>query len=134
MKGRKMLSRLIAFLFVGLAVAGVAVAGDPEAGARVFRKCQACHAVGEGAQNKVGPELNGLFSRPAGSVPGYDYSDANRNSGIVWTEETFAAYIRDPRGYIKGTKMIFAGLKKDEEIADLTAYLRQFAPDGTTAN
>lgn len=79
----------------------------------------------------MGPELNGLFGRPAGSVPDYDYSEANKTSGIVWTEETFAAYIRDPRGYIKGTKMTFAGLKKDQEIADLTAYLAQFGPDGT---
>ena len=113
---------------------GVALAADPEAGAQVFKKCQACHAVGEGAPNKVGPELNGLFGRQAGSVPGYAYSDANKNSGIVWTEEIFAAYIRDPRGYLKGTKMTFAGIKKDKEIADLTSYLRQFNADGTLSD
>lgn len=127
-----MLLRLLAFLTLSLAVGAGATAADPEAGARVFKKCQACHAVGEGAANKVGPELNGLFGRPAGSAPGYDYSEANRDSGIVWTEETFTAYIRNPRGYIKGTKMVFAGLKKDEEIADLIAYLQQFDGEGKT--
>jgi cytochrome c len=89
--------------------------------------------VGEGASNKVGPELNGLFGRPAGSVPNYDYSEANKTSGVVWTEAVFADYIRDPRAYIKGTKMSFAGLKKDEEIADVIAYLRQFKADGTVS-
>lgn len=127
-----MVTRVILAAMTTLVVGSAAAfAGDPEAGARVFKKCQACHAVGEGAQNKVGPQLNGLFDRPAGSVPDYDYSEANKTSGVVWTEETFAAYIRDPRGYIKGTKMTFAGLKKDADIADLTAYLLQFKADGT---
>lgn len=123
-------SRFLILLFVSLAAMPVADAADADAGARVFKKCQACHAVGEGAQNKVGPERNGLFGRAAGSVPGYDYSEANKTSGIVWTKEVFAAYIRDPRAYIKGTKMTFAGLKKDDEIADITAHLDGFSPDG----
>ena len=123
----------LTLMIVTAASCGAALAADPEAGAQVFKKCQACHAVGEGAANKVGPELNGLFGRAAGSVPGYAYSDANKNSGIVWTEEVFADYIRNPRGYIKGTKMTFAGIKKDTEIANLTAYLRQFNADGTLA-
>jgi cytochrome c len=114
-----------------IALSVPAFAGDPEAGAKVFKKCLACHAIGEGAKNKVGPELNGLFGRPAGSVPGYDYSDANKNSGIVWTPEVFAEYIKNPRAYIEGTKMAFAGLKKDKEIEDITAYLAQFNADGT---
>jgi cytochrome c len=114
-----------------IAVSLPVLAADPEAGAKVFKKCAACHAVGEGAQNKVGPELNGIFGRPAGSVPDYNYSDANKNSGIVWTEAIFAEYIKDPRGYLPGTAMAFAGLKKDEDIADLTAYLAQFNADGT---
>ncbi|MBN9020501.1 MAG: cytochrome c family protein [Rhizobiales bacterium] len=130
-----MLSRTILITMIVAALnCGVALAGDPEAGAQVFKKCQACHAVGEGAPNKVGPELNGLFGRSAGSVPGYAYSVANKSSGIVWTEEIFAAYIRDPRGYIKGTKMMFAGIKKDVDIADLTAYLRKFDGDGTLSD
>jgi len=108
-----------------------AFAGDPEAGAKDFKKCQACHAVGEDAKNKVGPVLNGLFGRAAGSVPDYIYSDANKNSGIVWTPEIFAEYIKDPRAYMPGTAMAFAGLKKDEDIQDIIAYLSQFNADGT---
>jgi cytochrome c len=95
--------RLPVLLFVLIAAVSGADAADPEAGVRVFKKCQACHAVGEETPNKVGPRLNGLFGRRAGSVPDCDHSDANKNSGIVWTEETFATYIRDPRGDIKGT-------------------------------
>lgn len=106
------------------------LAADPAAGAKVFRKCIACHAVGEGAVNKIGPQLNGLFGRKAGTVPGYNYSDANKNSGIVWSAENFAAYIRNPREVIKGTKMSFPGLKNDQEIADLIAYLKQFDAEG----
>ena len=114
-----------------IAASAPALAGDPTAGAQVFKKCQACHAVGEGAKNKVGPELNGLFGRPAGSVPDYAYSDANKNSGIVWSHEIFAEYIKNPRGYLPGTKMSFAGLKKEKEIEDVTAYLDQLNADGT---
>jgi len=108
-------------------------AQDIEAGETVFKKCSACHAVGPDAKNRVGPQLNGLFGRTAGSVEGYRYSDANANSGIVWSEDIFAEYIRNPRGYIPGTKMAFVGLKKDDEIANITAYLKQFQTDGTTA-
>jgi cytochrome c len=124
-----MLKSILALSLICLSLP--AFAGDPKAGAQVFKKCLACHAIGEGAKNKVGPELNGLFGRPAGSVPDYAYSDANKNSGIVWNEEVFAEYIKDPRGYIKGTKMAFAGLKKDKEVEDITAYLAQFNADGT---
>ena len=124
-----MLKSMLALSLIALSLP--AFAGDPTAGAQVFKKCLACHAVGEDAKNKVGPVLNGLFGRPAGSVPGYDYSDANKNSGIVWTPEVFAEYIKNPRAYIKGTKMAFAGLKKDKEIEDITAYLAQFNADGT---
>ena len=111
----------------------MAHAQDIEAGEAVFKKCRACHAVGPDAKNRVGPQLNGLFGRTAGSVEGYRFSDANANSGIVWSEDIFAEYIRNPRGYIPGTKMAFVGLKKDDEIANITAYLKQFQTDGTTA-
>lgn len=124
-----MLKSVLAFSLIALSLP--AFAGDPEAGAQVFKKCLACHAVGEDAKNKVGPELNGLFGRAAGSVPDYNYSDANKNSGIVWNEENFAEYIKNPRAYIKGTKMAFAGLKKEVEIDNITAYLAQFNADGT---
>ncbi len=108
-----------------------ALADDLKAGAQVFKKCQACHAVGEGAKNKVGPELNGLFGRPAGSIPDYNYSDAMKASGIVWTPEVFAEYIKNPKAMVPGTAMAFAGLKKEKDIEDVTAYLAQFNADGT---
>lgn len=111
-------------------ISAPAWAQDAEAGKKVFNKCMACHAVGPGAKNKVGPELNGLFGRPAGSVEGYAYSKANKESGITWTEETFTTYIQDPRGVVKGTKMAFAGIKDEKQIADLVAYLKTFGPTG----
>lgn len=122
---------IVAAALLHLAVSPAA-AQDADAGKRVFNKCVACHSVGPGAANKVGPELNGLIGRKAGSVAGYNYSEANKASGIVWTEEEFGAYIRDPKGVVKGTKMAFAGLKNDKEVADVMAYLKTFAADGKT--
>ena len=124
-----MLKSLVACALILAAVP--AFAGDPKAGATVFKKCQACHAVGEDAKNKVGPELNGLFERSAASVPDYKYSQPMKDSGIVWTPEIFAEYIKNPRAMVPGTTMAFAGLKKDKEIEDITAYLAQFNADGT---
>ena len=86
--------------------------------------------IGEGAKNKVGPELNGLDGRHSGTAPDYNYSDANKNSGIIWGEATFKEYIKDPRAKIPGTKMIFPGIKNEKEAGDLWAYLKQFGPDG----
>jgi cytochrome c len=97
--------------------------GDAAQGEKVFNKCRACHAVDE-PQNKVGPHLVGIFGRPAGSVEDFRYSDAMKESGVTWNEETIAAYLADPRGYIKGNRMALAGLKEDE-IADLLAYLKE---------
>jgi cytochrome c2 len=98
--------------------------GDAAQGEKVFNQCKACHAVDE-AKNKVGPHLVGILGRPAGSVEGFRYSDAMKESGITWNEETLAAYLADPRGYIKGNRMAFAGLKKEEDITDLLAYLKE---------
>jgi cytochrome c len=109
---------------------GAAVAQDIEAGERSFRKCSSCHAVGEGARSLIGPALNGLDGRKAGSVEGYSYTDANKSAGIVWSEATFKDYIQDPQAKIPGTKMFFAGIKNEQEIADLWAFLKQFGPDG----
>ena len=78
----------------------------------------------------VGPELNGLDDRKSGSVPGFSYSDANKNSGIIWNEQTFEDYIKDPKAKIPGTKMVFAGIKNEQEAKDLWAYLKQFDPQG----
>jgi len=109
-----------------------AAAQDAENGKVVFNKCRACHQVGEGARNLVGPVLNGLDGRKAGTVDGFNYTDANKNSGIVWNESTFREYIKNPRAKIPGTKMVFAGLRDEKEIADLWAYLKQFGPEGKT--
>ena len=112
------------------AMAQAAQAQDVAAGEQSFKKCLACHAVGEGAKNKVGPELNGLDGRKSGSVAGYSYSDANKNSGITWNEANFKDYIKDPRAKVPGTKMIFAGIKNETEAKNLWAYLSQFSADG----
>lgn len=108
----------------------LAAAQDVEAGQRAFNKCRACHQIGEGARNLVGPELNGLIGRHSGAVAGYSYSNANKDSGLTWDEATFAAYIKDPKAKIPGTKMIFAGIRNEKEIADLTAFLKQYDKDG----
>jgi cytochrome c len=98
--------------------------GDPAAGEKVFNKCRACHVVDE-PQNRVGPHLVGLFGRKAGSVEGFKYSDAMKGSGVTWSEETISEYIADPRGYIKGNRMAFVGLKDEEDVANLVAYLKE---------
>ena len=92
----------------------------------------ACHAIGEGAKNKVGPVLNGLEGRKSGTIEGYSYSDANKNSGITWNKETFLEYIKDPKAKIPGTKMVFAGIKNEKEANDLWAFPRQYDKDGKT--
>ena len=105
-----------------------------EAGRRVFAQCRACHQVGDKAKNVVGPVLNGLFGRTAGTVEGYTYSAAMKNSGITWDEATFAEYIKNPKAKVPGTKMVYAGLKDEQRIKDLTAYLKQFDASGQKAS
>jgi cytochrome c len=114
------------------AAASAALAQDATAGKTVFNKCLACHAIGEDAKNKVGPELNGLDGRKSGTVPDYNYSDANKNSGITWNEAQFKEYIKDPRAKVPGTKMAFAGIKNEKDVNDLWAYVSQFDKDGKT--
>ncbi len=109
---------------------GAAMAQDAAAGEKVFVKCKICHQVGEGAKNMVGPVLNGVVGRKAGSYADYHYSDANKNSGLTWDEATIKEYLKDPKGKVPGTKMIFPGLKSDDDIANVIAYLKQFGPDG----
>jgi cytochrome c len=110
--------------------ASAALAQDVAAGKTSFNKCLACHAIGEGARNKVGPELNGLDGRKSGTAPDYSYSDANKNSGITWNEAEFKEYIKDPKGKIPGTKMTFAGIKNEKEVNDLWAFIAQYDKDG----
>ena len=112
-------------LFVAAGL-GQASGQDAAAGEKVFAVCKACHQVGDTAKNAVGPVLNGLFGRKAGSVEGYSYSDANKKSGITWTDEEFTKYIQDPKGVVPGTKMAFAGIKDPQKIKDLIAYLHTF--------
>jgi cytochrome c len=102
----------------------VAAEGDAEAGERVFNRCRACHVVDQ-EQNRVGPHLVGIYGREAGSVEGYRYSPALADSGIVWDDETIAAYVEDPRGFIPGNRMAFPGIRNEQEIADLLSYLRE---------
>jgi cytochrome c len=117
-------------VIASFAAATAALAQDAAAGKTSFNKCLACHAIGEGAKNKVGPELNGIDGRKAGTAEGYSYSDANKNSGITWNEAQFKEYIKDPKAKVPGTKMAFAGIKNDKEINDLWAYVSQFDKDG----
>ncbi len=107
-----------------------ALAQDVAAGKTSFNKCLACHAIGEGAKNKVGPALNGLDGRKSGTVEGYNYSEANKSSGITWGKDVFLEYIKDPKAKIPGTKMVFAGIKNENEANNLWAYVSSFDKDG----
>ena len=120
------------FVMAVAAATSGALAQDADAGKTSFNKCLACHAIGENAKNKVGPVLNGLDGRKSGTVEGYNYSDANKNSGITWNKETFLEYIREPKAKIPGTKMAFAGIKNENEANALWAYIAGFDKDGKT--
>ncbi|KAA0073641.1 cytochrome c family protein [Tardiphaga sp. P9-11] len=110
-----------------------AYAQDVAAGEKVFVQCRACHQIGASAKNAVGPILNGLFGRKSGTIEGYSYSSANKNSGITWDETAFREYIKDPKAKIPGTKMTFPGLKDPKQIDDVVAYLKQFDATGKKA-
>jgi len=119
--------RSFVLVAVGLMLStGAALAQNLEEGEKSFRKCAPCHSIGPDAANKVGPELNGLNGRKSGTVEGFNYSDANKNSGITWSEAIFKEYIKDPRAKVPGTKMIFADIKNEKELGDLWAYVSQF--------
>jgi len=113
------------------ATMGMANAQDLAAGEQSFRKCSPCHAVGEDAKNKVGPALNGLDGRKSGTIGDYSYSEANKKAEITWSEASFKDYIQNPMAKVPGTKMAFAGIKNEAEIANLWAYLAQFKADGS---
>ena len=113
------------------ATVGIAKAQDLAAGEQSFRKCGPCHSVGEDARNKIGPVLNGIDGRKSGTAADYNYSDANKKAEITWNEATFKEYIQNPMSRVPGTKMAFAGIKNDAEIANLWAYLKQYKADGS---
>ncbi len=96
--------------------------GDPAKGEEIYRRCQGCHSID---RNRIGPMHKGLFGRTAGTVPGFSYSDAMRNSGIVWSEQTLDQFLQGPRKMVPGTKMTYAGVPDAQERADLIAYLKQ---------
>jgi cytochrome c len=125
-----MIRHLLIASAVLCAATGASQAQDAAAGEKVFAQCKICHQVGETAKNGVGPILNGVIGRAAGSVAGYAYSDANKKSGITWDEATFKEYIADPKAKVPGTKMAFAGIKDQQKVNDLLAYLKQFGADG----
>jgi cytochrome c len=122
--------RIAAVASLAALTATYAHAQDIAAGEDVYKKCRACHQVGETAKNAVGPALNGLFGRKAGTIPGFNYSEANKTSGVTWTEEVFTTYIQNPRAAMPGNKMAFAGLKDEKDIKDLIAFLKQFDETG----
>lgn len=108
-----------------LLAAAPAAAQDIAAGEKAFNKCKACHTLEKGGAHRVGPNLHGMFGRTAGAVEGFKFSDAMKNSGVVWTPETVDQYITRPREFIKGNRMAFAGINNAEERANLIAYLQQ---------
>ena len=125
--------RLYSLALVAAALAlpsAAAKAQDLAAGEQSFKKCLPCHSVGEGATNKVGPQLNGLEGKKAGTNPDYSYSEANKNSGLVWNDTVFKEYIKNPMGQMPGTKMAFPGIRNETEISNLWAYLKQFGAEG----
>jgi cytochrome c len=115
----------LSVLAASLAFTGSALAdGNADKGKRVFNLCKACHRL-EAGKNGVGPSLHGLFGRKAGTVAGFNYSGAMKNSGIVWNEKSLDNYLAKPRDVVKGTKMVFPGLKKEDQREDVIAYLKQ---------
>ena len=103
-------------------------------GEKDFLICRACHQIGPGAEIAVGPVLNGVVGRKAGTYPGYNYSAANKESGIVWTPEALAKYLANPQAVVPHTKMLFPGVKDEQRRKDIIAYLQQFNDDGTKKN
>jgi cytochrome c len=121
-------SAITAALLVGLAVPALAE-GDAAAGEKVFNKCKACHMIGDGAKNRVGPNLTGIVDEEIASNPDFNYSDAfmeKKGEGVVWTDEVLHEYLTSPKDFAPGTKMTFAGLKKEKDRDDVVAYLMTF--------
>ena len=121
---------MAAALGVAVAATTPATAADADAGAKIFKKCKACHTIEPGGKNKIGPNLAGIFGRPAASVEGFKYSKALRGSEIVWDDTSIAEWLANPRAMIKGNKMAFPGLRKEDDIANVLAYMHASGGDG----
>ncbi len=121
----------VSMLALSVTMAGHAVAQDAAAGEKDFLVCRACHQIGPNAKNAVGPVLSGVIGRKAGTYPGYAYSPANKDSGIVWSPEALNKYLTSPQTVVPHTKMIFPGVKDPQKRKDIIAYLEQFTPDGS---
>ena len=124
-----MRSMVLGLLLAG-GLVGSAWAQDAAAGEKSFIVCRACHQIGPGAKNGVGPVLNGVVGRKAGTYPGYAYSAANKDSGIVWTSDELEKYLANPQAVVPHTKMIFPGLKDPQKVKDVIAFLEQYNADG----
>ncbi|WP_350333068.1 c-type cytochrome [Coralliovum pocilloporae] len=130
-----------ALVFVGALAAGITSAqaeGDAANGEKLFKRCAACHTIGEGAKNRVGPQLNGIVGRQIAAVDGFKYSKAFKakkeaEPDFVWSVENLDGFLTKPKKFIKRTKMSFPGLKKEAQRADMIAYLKTFNADGSAA-
>ncbi len=118
---------------LALCAPAFAADGDAAAGRTAFNQCRACHQIGADAQNSVGPVLNGVFGRTAGINKDYNYSDANKNSGLTWDEATLREYLKNPRAKVPGTKMIFPGLTREAQLDNVIAFLKQLKENGDGA-
>ena len=124
---KSVVSGLLAAVVLGVGLSSSAMAGDAALGKKVFKKCKACHVVDK-EKHKTGPHLVNVIGRTAGTAEGYKkYSKAMKNSGIVWDDETLNGYLEKTKKYLKGTRMAFAGLKKEEDRANVIAYLKQYS-------
>ncbi|SEN58858.1 cytochrome c [Duganella sp. CF517] len=121
-----LLAAAMAALLFSSHAGAAAYVGNAKAGEAAFRKCASCHQVGRYAQAGYGPQLNGIIGRKAASTPDFKYSEAMKKSGIVWTEQKLAAYLRAPHDVVPGTSMRFWGIGDDQQIADLLVYMREF--------
>ncbi|MGC1495344.1 MAG: c-type cytochrome [Sulfitobacter sp.] len=126
------LTRLSLTLAACITAGGVSAEGlgDPENGAQIYKQCKSCHQVGEGAKNRVGPQLNGIFGRKAGALEDFKYSKSMARAaddGLIWTQETLDAFVENPKALVSKTKMSFRGIKDETDRADLLAYLRVYS-------
>jgi cytochrome c len=122
---RGWMAMVAAFGFLSSLGTAAAQSGDAAKGERVFAQCKACHTVEKGGRNGIGPNLFGIFGSKAGVVEGFNFSDALKASGIVWDDKTMAEFLKDPKGRIPGNKMVFAGIRRPDQLNDLLAYLKK---------